>query len=177
MATLPDDKNCEKVKSSGEDLYVCDGVLYRPTYKDGDLVYEIVSDDPSETPSAAATPEAVDVVGLSLTQPMTTGPAVRELQQVLLDSGYDPGGVDGTFGSGTKTALLWLQYDYGLEQTGMVDQPTAELLGFLPPSDPPADAGATEADSGPEPAEDAAEAGPAAEEAPASDSETPNSGD
>ena len=174
---MPDDKNCEKVKSSGEDLYVCDGVLYRPTYKDGDLVYEIVSDDPNETPPATKSAQAVDVVGLSLTQPMTTGPAVRELQQVLLDSGYDPGGVDGTFGSGTKTALLWLQYDYELEQTGMVDEPTAELLGFLPPSEPPADDAASQTDSTEEPADEGTESTSEAEEAPASDSETPNSGD
>jgi peptidoglycan hydrolase-like protein with peptidoglycan-binding domain len=174
---LPDDKNCEKVESSGEDLYVCDGVLYRPTYKDGDLVYEIVSDDPGETPPATETPEAVDVVGLSLTQPMTSGPAVRELQQVLLDSGYDPGGTDGVFGSGTKTALLWLQYDYELEQTGMVDQPTAELLGFLPPSEPPEEAEASASETDPAPADETEESGAEEANPPAADSETPKTGD
>jgi peptidoglycan hydrolase-like protein with peptidoglycan-binding domain len=174
---LPDDKNCEKVESSGEDLYVCDGVLYRPTYKDGDLVYEIVSDDPGETPPAAETPEAVDVVGLSLTQPMTSGPAVRELQQVLLDSGYDPGGTDGVFGSGTKTALLWLQYDYELEQTGMVDRPTAELLGFLPPSEPPEGAEGSSVETDTESPAGAQDSEPDSDEPPASDGETPKTGD
>ena len=161
VATLPEDKNCEKVDGGDETLYVCDGVLYRATYHDGDLVYEIVSDDPNETPATPEPADAVDVVGLSLTQPMTQGPAVRDLQEVLTESGYDTGGVDGVFGSGTKTALLWLQYDYGLEQTGMVDEPTARLLGYLPPLEPPEDSGteATEASTTEEPPSDGTETG------------------
>ena len=108
---------------------------------------------------------------------MTSGTAVRELQQVLLDSGYDPGGTDGVFGSGTKTALLWLQYDYELEQTGMVDRPTAELLGFLPPSEPPEGTEAPAAETEAAPSAETQESGSDANEEPAGDEETPKTGD
>ena len=164
--SLPSDKDCQKVQDGGETLYICDGVLYRATYYEGDLVYEIVSDEPGEDPQPVDE-GAVEVLGLSLTQPMTRGPAVREVQEVLTESGYDTGGVDGVFGSGTETALLWLQYDYGLEQTGTVDRPTAELLGFLPPSEPPEEAPEDAAGTGESDAGDAA----GATEAPASEDE------
>ncbi|SFL30271.1 Putative peptidoglycan binding domain-containing protein [Shimia haliotis] len=138
MATLPSDKECEEVKDGTETLYLCDGVLYRATYYDDTQVYEIVS--PAEEEAAE---QAQTMIGLALTTPMTSGPAVRELQTLLVGYGYDVGTVDGVFGTATETALLWLQYDYELEQTGMVDEPTARLLGILPP-DPEAEEGAAE---------------------------------
>ncbi|MEO0990453.1 MAG: peptidoglycan-binding domain-containing protein [Pseudomonadota bacterium] len=129
VATLPTEKGCEEVRSGSETLYACDGVLYRPTYYEDERVYEIVSD-----PDTSSEPQSV--VGLSLTDPMTRGAVVRDLQNTLVDLGYDVGGVDGIFGSGTETALLWFQYDNGLEQSGAVDNPTAVALGFLPPPTP-----------------------------------------
>jgi hypothetical protein len=129
-ATLPEDKECEKVRSEGETLYSCDGVLYRATsYKD-QQVYEIVSDPEPQATQAPAEPDSV--IGLSLTQPMTRGAAVRDLQNRLSGAGYDVGGVDGVFGSGTRDALEWFQYDNGLEVNGIVDVPTAGALGFRP---------------------------------------------
>jgi peptidoglycan hydrolase-like protein with peptidoglycan-binding domain len=129
VTSLPD-KSCEKVKDGSETLYLCDGVLYRPTYHDDTQVFEVVT--PTNEEGAA---QADTMLGLSLTSPMTRGPAVRELQTLLVGFDYDVGAVDGVFGRSTEAALLWLQYDYELEQTGAVDEPTAQLLGILPPDE------------------------------------------
>lgn len=134
VSDLPSDKECQKVQEDGETLYLCDGVLYRSTYYEDDKVYEIVSDSPEEE---AAGPQTV--FGLSLTDPMTRGDVVKELQQKLSDLGYDVGTPDGVFGSSTEAALQWFQYDSELEPTGIVDAETAKKLGYeqLAPNDAP----------------------------------------
>lgn len=142
MSDLPDDKDCQKVVEDGETLYLCDGVLYRSTYYEDERVYEIVSDAPDA-------PEPETVFGLSLTEPMTRGAVVRDLQGKLSEAGYDVGAVDGVFGSSTETALMWYQYDNGLDATGIVDADTAALMGFespvgTAPATPPAAAPAEE---------------------------------
>lgn len=137
---LPSDKECQKIVDDGETLYLCDDVLYRSTYYEDERVYEIVSDPPD-----ASGPETV--FGLSLTDPMTRGDVVRDLQEALIAQGYDVGSPDGVFGSSTEAALQWFQYDNGLEPTGAVDADTAKLLGFESPVDPgesPEKADATE---------------------------------
>lgn len=135
MTSLPSDDGCQTVKDGTETLYVCNGVVYRPTYHQDTQVYEIVS--PAEEEMA----ESQSMIGLALTSPMTRGQAVRDLQNLLVELGYDVGTVDGTFGTATESALLWVQYDYELEQTGEVDEPTARALGILPP-DPAAESAA-----------------------------------
>ncbi|WIY25189.1 peptidoglycan-binding domain-containing protein [Parasedimentitalea psychrophila] len=122
--SLPSDKECEKITEKGETLYLCDGVLYRSTYYEDEKVYEIVSDPPAEQ----GQPQSV--VGLGLTSPFTRGETVRELQNRLVGAGYDVGSVDGVFGSGTESAVMWLQYDNGLDSSGVIDPPTATLLGY-----------------------------------------------
>lgn len=155
VTSLPGDDECEKVNDGSETLYLCDGVLYRSTYHDDTQVYEIVSQAEEEVA------EAQSMLGLSLTSPMTRGPAVRELQTLLVGYGYDVGSVDGVFGTATETAVLWLQYDYELEQTGEIDDPTARLLGILPPEEGTEAATEAEAEGGAE--------GAAAEEAASED--------
>lgn len=153
VTSLPSDKSCQKVTENGETLYLCDGVLYRATYKDDQQVYEIVSD-----PEEEANAEPQTVIGLALTSPMTRGQVVRDLQNQLVAAGYDVGAVDGVFGSDTETAILWFQYDNGLEQTGYVDRDTAELLGFdVPPAAPSAEGDAA---TEPSSAEEGSEAAP-----------------
>ncbi|PSL17697.1 peptidoglycan-binding domain-containing protein [Shimia abyssi] len=142
MTSLPDDKDCEKVEDDGETLYLCDGVLYRATYQDDEQVYEIVS-DPVEEDSA----EPQSVIGLALTTPMTQGQIVRDLQNRLVALGYDVGTVDGVFGTATETAILWLQYDNQMDQTGFVDRDTAEHLGFDVPPAPSTEDGTEKADA------------------------------
>jgi hypothetical protein len=40
----PADEKCVEIEADGETAYVCDGVLYRATYYNDELVYEIVSE-------------------------------------------------------------------------------------------------------------------------------------
>jgi len=121
---MPEDQECERIESGDETLYVCDGVLYRPTYYGDELVYEIVSDEGNATVGSGS------VEGLRLTSPLTTGAEVRALQNALVAAGYDVGSVDGAFGSGTETMLRAFQQDHELPVTGVVDAATATALGF-----------------------------------------------
>ncbi|TCL08103.1 putative peptidoglycan binding protein [Shimia isoporae] len=162
MTSLPEDNECQKIKDGTETLYQCDGVLYRSTYHDDTQVYEIVSQAEEEVEQAQS------MLGLSLTSPMASGPAVRELQTLLVGYGYDVGSVDGVFGTATETAVLWLQYDYELEQTGEIDDPTARLLGILPPEE------GAEVEAS---VEEGAEADAAGDETPEATAEDPAEGD
>jgi peptidoglycan hydrolase-like protein with peptidoglycan-binding domain len=131
--SLPADQQCNKIIEDGETLYLCDGVIYRSTYYQDEKVYEIVSDPVS------GTGEPQGVVGLGMNDPMMRGEVVRDLQNRLVEAGYGVGGVDGVFGTGTETALMWFQYDNGMDATGFVDPATAVALGFESPADlPPA---------------------------------------
>jgi len=56
------------------------------------------------------------------------GDDVRRLQQLLVDAGFDPGPVDGIFGSGTDAAVRAFQAAKGLDVDGLVGRATwAEL--------------------------------------------------
>lgn len=57
------------------------------------------------------------------------GRAVRELQQALVDAGYDID-VDGDFGSGTDEAVRDFQSNNGLDVDGVVGPNTWAALGF-----------------------------------------------
>ena len=130
--SLPVDQQCNKVIEDGETLYLCDGVIYRSTYYQDEKVYEIVSDPVSGT----GTGEPQDVVGLGMNDPLMRGEIVKDLQNRLVEAGYSVGGVDGVFGTGTETALMWYQYDNGMDATGFVDPATAVALGFESPANP-----------------------------------------
>ena len=54
----------------------------------------------------------------------STGEAVRQLQQALKDLGYDPGAVDGQFGSKTEAAVKTFQRDRNLPVDGIVGEVT-----------------------------------------------------
>lgn len=68
----------------------------------------------------------------------SSGPDVTALQQKLKDLGFDPKGVDGTFGPGTKAALIAFQNSKGLEADGKAGPNTlgALQLGGSAPSNP-----------------------------------------
>lgn len=88
-----------------------------------------------ETPGAtqSATPPAN---GSTFTLPEGTklrlgegDPAlVKQLQQTLIDAGYDPGAVDGSFGATTEAAVTAFQQDNGLSADGVVGPDTAAAL-------------------------------------------------
>jgi peptidoglycan hydrolase-like protein with peptidoglycan-binding domain len=58
--------------------------------------------------------------------------SLADLQQRLVELGYDPGPVDGLPGSRTTNALRQLQEDSGLEVTGTPDQMLVALRGYSP---------------------------------------------
>jgi putative chitinase len=56
------------------------------------------------------------------------GPAVAQLQVRLRDLGFDPGGLDGSFGPGTAGAVRAFQTSVGLTPSGIVDLDTLAAL-------------------------------------------------
>lgn len=58
----------------------------------------------------------------------STGPDVTALQTRLKQLGFDPNGVDGNFGSGTKSALIAFQTSKGLTADGMAGPQTMKAL-------------------------------------------------
>lgn len=54
--------------------------------------------------------------------------AVMSIQQALIESGYNPGPIDGIFGFFTETAVIQFQQDFGLSSDGIVGSNTAMAL-------------------------------------------------
>ena len=66
----------------------------------------------------------------------SSGPDVQDLQQKLKDLGFDPNGVDGTFGPGTRDAVIAFQQSKGLQADGIAGRDTmAALSGAATGSD------------------------------------------
>lgn len=62
------------------------------------------------------------------------GDSVVLLQRALIDAGIQlRGGADGVFGRATTTAIRAYQEEMRIAVTGTLDDPTAQLLGLLPP--------------------------------------------
>lgn len=80
-------------------------------------------------PSIQAPPAPQQVVGLGQG---SSGTGVRSVQEALIRAGISVfGGVDGVFGSATRSALVTFQRREGLAASGKVDQPTAVALGLV----------------------------------------------
>src|SRR5262245_27022004 len=60
----------------------------------------------------------------------STGEAVRCLQSRLDQLGYDPGPVDGQFGTMTRAAVVRFQRARGLTADGIVGRETGRALGI-----------------------------------------------
>src|SRR5215510_7445548 len=58
----------------------------------------------------------------------SSGPDVLTLQSTLKQLGFDPNGVDGTFGPGTEAAVKAFQQSKGLTPDGMVGPNTMAAL-------------------------------------------------
>lgn len=81
--------------------------------------------DPSAEVAAASVSSA-DLIGLRIG---SRGDAVRGLQQLLIDAGFDlVGGADGIYGVVTANAVRSFQFANDLDETGAVDQATASAL-------------------------------------------------
>ena len=59
-----------------------------------------------------------------------SGPDVTNLQQKLKDLGFDPNGVDGNFGPGTRDAVIAFQQSKGLQADGIAGPATLAALGL-----------------------------------------------
>jgi hypothetical protein len=59
---------------------------------------------------------------------LTSVPNTREAQQILLDLGYQPGPIDGIYGSRTADAVKAFQRDIGIKQDGNISPEFLELL-------------------------------------------------
>src|SRR5438270_489525 len=60
----------------------------------------------------------------------SSGPDVTGLQQKLKDLGFDPNGVDGNFGPGTRDAIIAFQQSKGLQADGIAGPATLAALGL-----------------------------------------------
>lgn len=60
----------------------------------------------------------------------STGGEVTRIQQRLEELGYNPGTVDGIYGTRTKNAVISFQRDYGLSDDGIAGPLTLEALGL-----------------------------------------------
>jgi peptidoglycan hydrolase-like protein with peptidoglycan-binding domain len=66
----------------------------------------------------------------------STGEVVRQLQSALKDLGFDPGAVDGQFGTGTETAVKHFQQDRGITADGIVGEITWRNIDEADQSEP-----------------------------------------
>lgn len=55
---------------------------------------------------------------------------VKLLQQTLIDSGFNPGAIDGVFGMNTKKALMNFQFSKDLVPDGIIGNKTMKALNF-----------------------------------------------
>ena len=60
----------------------------------------------------------------------TGGSLPEAVQRQLAKRGYYKGSVDGQFGTASRDALSRFQRKQGLKETGKIDEPTLEALGF-----------------------------------------------
>lgn len=81
------------------------------------VLYNRIGDTPAEPTFSAATLK----VG-------SAGSDVSELQGRLKYLGYYDGAVDGVFGSRTKNAVTWFQWEFGLTSDGVVGSATKNKL-------------------------------------------------
>jgi peptidoglycan hydrolase-like protein with peptidoglycan-binding domain len=61
---------------------------------------------------------------------ITEGGMVTRVQTALKNRGFDPGAVDGRFGTATENAVIRFQQAKGLRADGVVGQATWNELGF-----------------------------------------------
>src|SRR6267154_5940631 len=78
----------------------------------------------------------------------SSGPDVTSLQQRLKDLGFDPNGVDGNFGPGTRNAVIAFQQSKGLQADGIAGPATLAALDGGSASDGGSDQATTDSAAG-----------------------------
>lgn len=80
----------------------------------------------------AADAQVVSAKPLALPRMGESGPEVIRLQQAIVARGFTiKGGIDGSFGASTRSALRSLQNVAGFRATGKLDSRTAKFLGLV----------------------------------------------
>ncbi|MFL5352938.1 peptidoglycan-binding domain-containing protein [Archangium sp.] len=108
------------------------------------------STGPSSTPSTSPTTGPAPAptsspVSDTLLKNGSSGPEVESLQKQLAQAGFDPGGVDGTFGPNTEAAVMAFQKAQGLEADGVAGPQTkAALAKATTPATPAPSSGPTQ---------------------------------
>lgn len=99
------------------------------------LAPDPIPDDAVPDPPTDPQPGGPAAPGKVYLAPGARGALVERLQERLQELSFDPRGVDGAFGKGTRGALELFQRDRGLAATGEVDEPTWRVLfaGDPPP--------------------------------------------
>ena len=67
----------------------------------------------------------------------SVGEAVARLQEALASAGFDPGSLDGRFGSSTEAAVREFQISRNLTADGIVGDVTWAALGMTGPAPSP----------------------------------------
>ena len=102
------------------------------------------TDAPASAPEATATPALPgSQLGARILRQGSRGADVLELQQLLLQYGCNPNGLDGIFGPGTRSAVIRFQAQSGIAADGIVGSQTVGRLlaagGAVPPAPPSGD--------------------------------------
>ena len=107
-------------------------VMENPAVTKNTVVMEnpIVTRNPvvMENPVVTKTPAVTNTVKILVRG--ATGSKVKTLQARLDIKGYDPGAIDGIFGSRTMAAVKDFQEAYGLRVDGVVDEATWKALSW-----------------------------------------------
>lgn len=108
--------------SSGKDKWTHWGEMSGVDYEEGG------------EPMAPEIPEEPEDPGRETLRKGDNGDAVRELQQLLIDRGYDLGkyGADGKYGAQTEKAVKQFQKDWGLKEDGICGEKTWAMLLSTP---------------------------------------------
>jgi len=109
----------------------------KETEKMGEAEGTPASSPVPEAAAALAPPPSGSQLGTRVLKQGSKGADVLELQGLLLQHGYNPNGLDGIFGPGTRTAVTRFQVQSGIRADGIVGAQTVGRLvgGALPPSD------------------------------------------
>ena len=83
-----------------------------------------------QTGNGRVTSVAAPVTVFRVTEPLMHGEEVRRIQTALEIKGFNPGPIDGLFGTYTSAAVFAFQIDQGLVGDGEVGSQTAAALGI-----------------------------------------------